>query len=558
MNLKVRIKLLNKFQQMKRLNILRKIAVDLMEFTLNNTEQKICNLLLAVVDAKSPDTVLRIAGGFVRDKLLGKTSHDIDISLNNMSGEQFANLVLEYMEENNIKHKGGVSVVKANPGQSKHLATAMVNIFGYPIDFVNLRKETYANSRIPTVEPGTPQEDAERRDLTINSLFYNINTGEIEDYVGGLEDLKNGIARTPIDPVQTFIDDPLRILRTIRFASKYNLDIEPSVIEAANNQEVKDAFKSKVSLERVWKELGGQEEPEGWKEGFLSGPNPHRAAHLLGEMGLRDIVFGLDEAEQKELGLEKGMISFDSEQYTPHHDLNIWNHTLKVLEHLVKYETPDELKQKAEDYLVRNLSALLHDVGKCDLCAIQMFPPDHPEYKARIKKLLEKYNLQHEGELRTYEEHAKSSAKIADHLLNRLKAPRHISKRVVKLVENHMRPHGMDSDISDKALRTFIKDLEKDWRNSLDLAIADAHGKSSVDSETRKKYDKIIERIDELISKMGGDTKVKSPISGKDLLEAGFKSGPTVGAALKALHEKLLEHPNMTKEEALLFVNKFK
>lgn len=517
-------------------HVLSKLGENkLHEIIFNDTEKKIFNLLLAVVKEKAPDTVLRVAGGFVRDKLLGKDSHDIDISLNNMSGEQFANLVKEYMDERGIKHKGGVSVVKANPDQSKHLATAMINIFGWPIDFVNLRKEEYADSRIPTVEPGTPEEDASRRDLTINSLFYNINTGQVEDFVGGIEDLKSGIARTPIDPVQTFIDDPLRILRTIRFAAKYNLNLAPELVEAANQPQVQEAFRSKVSQERVWKELAGQKEEDDWKAGFLSGPNPALAARLLGELGLRDILFGLSEDEMAELGIDKGMTSYDVDQNSPHHDLTVWEHTLSVLEHLVKNETTPDQKEQAEDYIVRNLSALLHDVGKCDLCSRQETPEGHY----------------------TYHGHESSSAKMAEHILNRMKAPSRVIERVKRLVQNHMRLHVLPENTTNRVLRRFVKELEDDWRHSVDLAVADAYGKQMAkdDPEVRKRYDEFARRMNELIAEMGGKTKAKAPITGHDLINLlGFKSGPVLGQALRHLEEALLDNPDMSKDEALQFI----
>lgn len=541
--------------EQRELRSLERLAVELQKINPTVHERKIFDLLLDVVKTKVPETILRIAGGWVRDGLLGKDSHDIDISINNMSGEDFANLVVQYMNEHNIKHKGGVSVVKANPDQSKHLATAMVNIFGLPIDFVNLRKEEYAHSRMPTIEPGTPEEDASRRDLTINSLFYNINEEKIEDFVGGIEDLKNNIARTPIDPLQTFIDDPLRILRSIRFAAKYDLELAPELIEAANNPKVQEAFRNKISKERVWKELaGGKTETGEWKAGFMAGPDPAKAAELLAKLGLRDILLGLNNEEMSNLGLTEGMLSFENEQHNPHHDLNIWMHTIKVLEHLVKHETSPEQKEKAEEFLVRNLSALLHDIGKCDLCAVQVFPPNHPEYKKRIKKLMDKYNLSHEGDLWTFNGHAESSAKIAEFVLTRMGAPNNIVKRVVSLVAAHMRPHGMIQQISDKQLRKFIEDLEGDWRNSMDLAIADASGKSVFDSNTRQKYIDLINKLDQILIQMGG-TKVKAPITGKDIMETlGVKPGPVIGQALRALHEQLLENPNITKEEALKFI----
>lgn len=124
------------------------------------------------------------------------------------------------------------------------------------IDVVNLRGEEYASeSRIPIITIGTPIQDAFRRDLTINSLFYNINTREIEDFTNkGIEDLKAGIIRTPLPPLQTFIDDPLRILRTFRFATRFGFKIEQDILEAIN-AEVKLALKTKISRERIRTEL---------------------------------------------------------------------------------------------------------------------------------------------------------------------------------------------------------------------------------------------------------------------------------------------------------------
>ena len=111
---------------------------------------------------------------------------------------------------------------------------------GLECDFVGLRSETYTDSRIPDqVQLGTPEEDALRRDLTINSLFYNVHTRQVEDYTGsGLTDLANKVARTPLPPKQTFEDDPLRILRCIRFASRFDLSVAEEVIEAIKQPEI--------------------------------------------------------------------------------------------------------------------------------------------------------------------------------------------------------------------------------------------------------------------------------------------------------------------------------
>lgn len=147
-----------------------------------------------------------------------------------MDGETFTLLLKKYCEENEVgEHISGFGVTKLNPEQSKNLRTATIKINDNFIDIVNLRTEKYSeDSRIPIIEIGTAKEDALRRDLTINALFYNIVTQEIEDLTEkGLDDIKNGIIRTPLDPFITFKDDPLRILRVFRFAGRFNYKVLP-------------------------------------------------------------------------------------------------------------------------------------------------------------------------------------------------------------------------------------------------------------------------------------------------------------------------------------------
>ena len=270
------------------------------------------------------------------------------------------------MAENGLR-KQNVTVVEANPEQSKHLATAMLKLFGQPIDFVNLRTETYADSRIPTMAMGTPEEDAQRRDLTINALFYNINNGEIEDFVGGIKDLHAKIARTPLDPVQTFMDDPLRILRTVRFASRYDLELDPALIAAAQNPKVQEAFRTKISNERIWAELAGKKDGDHYKPGALIGPNPIRAIELLKELGLMEAIFEPTEEDINALNVdfkkEGRMVPWNTPQNNAHHQFDIWNHTLNVVKNLENI-TPQSIVDDQELYLIRNLTALLHDIGK--------------------------------------------------------------------------------------------------------------------------------------------------------------------------------------------------
>lgn len=206
---------------------------------------------------------LRFTGGWVRDKLLGSTSVDIDIGIDTMTGFQFGNLMKQYLTqpETNAKYNqdvlGGLAKIDANPEKSKHLETVTTRILGLDIDLVNLRKETYAeDSRNPQMEFGTPEEDALRRDATVNALFYNLTSEKVEDFTKrGLKDMERKVIKTPLPPLQTFKDDPLRVLRAIRFASRLEYQIAEEDENAMSDESIKDALKLKISRERVGVEL---------------------------------------------------------------------------------------------------------------------------------------------------------------------------------------------------------------------------------------------------------------------------------------------------------------
>ena len=228
---------------------------------------------------------LRVVGGWVRDKLLGKQSADIDVALDTMAGKEFADRVNEYLASAG-ERTAAVGVIQANPEQSKHLETATMCVHGVWLDFVNLRSESYAEgSRIPeAVSFGTPLEDALRRDLTVNALFYNLHTRTVEDCTGqGLADLRSGVARTPLPPLRTLLDDPLRALRAVRLSTRLRFSLVPELAEAAAAPEALAALGSKVSRERV-----GVEE-----EGMLGGPRPLAALALLVRLRMAPVVFAL-------------------------------------------------------------------------------------------------------------------------------------------------------------------------------------------------------------------------------------------------------------------------
>ena len=206
---------------------------------------------------------LRFTGGWVRDKLLGASSQDIDVGISSLTGVRFGELMIEYVRDPATRSKypsnvlGTLAVIKENPEKSKNLETVKVKIFGVEVDLVNLRKETYRqDSRNPQMDFGTPHEDALRRDATVNSLFYHLSRDEVEDLTGqGLCDIGLKVIRTPMEPFQTFKDDPLRVLRCIRFASRLGYSIDGETWCAMNNPEIVAALRLKISRELIGVEM---------------------------------------------------------------------------------------------------------------------------------------------------------------------------------------------------------------------------------------------------------------------------------------------------------------
>ena len=218
------------------------------EFSLTEKEKECFSIIMNILKKNNlTSTICRVAGGWVRDKLLGKESDDIDIALNDMKGSTLANLINEEL----YPGKNKVGIIQQNVEKGKNLETATIKVCQTWIDLVNLRCDD--KNKI-----GTPLTDAERRDLSVNSLFYNINEGKVEDFTNkGIHDLENGIIETPIDAEITFRDDPLRILRMLRFAIKYKFRIGFNInnyIEK-NKEEIVKNFYDNISKERIEKEL---------------------------------------------------------------------------------------------------------------------------------------------------------------------------------------------------------------------------------------------------------------------------------------------------------------
>ncbi|EKX73301.1 tRNA nucleotidyltransferase/polyA polymerase family member protein [Theileria equi strain WA] len=226
--------------------------------TITESEKRLFDLLLGCVEVYSLNMDLRVVGGWVRDKLLNLGSKDIDIALPTMTGVEFCEHLNRYTSEK-FGFQRTIGVVKRCPEQSKHLETATMNILGFDVDFVNLRSEDYANnSRIPVMRIGTPFEDAQRRDFTVNAIFYNITRGIIEDFTGfGIEDLHDKVIRTCSPAFETFMDDPLRVIRAIRFTCRLKFDLHKDILDSISNKDVLKALNDKVSRPRISQEIDG-------------------------------------------------------------------------------------------------------------------------------------------------------------------------------------------------------------------------------------------------------------------------------------------------------------
>lgn len=343
---------------------LRRLLLDVAEYIDNAPVAPVDSQVALPDELAKQKLVLRFTGGWVRDKLLGVESHDIDVAINKMTGYQFGLRLKEYLEipgnpekygleglakndsqsnkagaSGKNKIVGGLHKIEANPEKSKHLETVTTKILGLDIDLVNLRKETYSeDSRNPQMEFGTPEEDALRRDATVNAMFYNLNTQAIEDFTGkGHDDMRKKIIRTPLEPYQTFKDDPLRVLRLIRFASRLNYDIDPEAEESMKNVEIQEALQAKISRERVGVEL----------DKMLRGPDPYRALVLIDRLSLYRIIFS-DPTQHP------------SKAYKP--DLNDWSTVYNFVNDLPAQskEIQDILVQDAEEqYFAWLLSAIV-------------------------------------------------------------------------------------------------------------------------------------------------------------------------------------------------------
>lgn len=497
--------------------------------TLTADEKEVISVLVNVAREKAPGMEPRIAGGWVRDKMLGVPSDDIDVMTDQVSGQQFASWVALKLGIDDP------AVFKINPEKSKHLETAEIKIpvssgQTYVVQFAGARKEVYtADSRIPTVEKASPQGDAMRRDLTINALFYNTVTQKVEDMTGqGIKDLISNTIRTPLDPLKTFTDDPLRMFRVIRFAAKYKGNIDPQTLEALKNPQLKVEMQ-KISKDRIGKEL---------KKTFEN-PNAEIAISLLKDTGLLDHIMS---ESLKGTKYEGKMAPLDMNQDNPNHKLNWWSHTFEVLLNTLKKFPQYEGEQR----VIMVLAALTHDMGK-------LFD------EIRVKKPGSDKHPGHEQGYTTYVGHEEESYEIVQHILKYLKLEPFI-QQVAGLARYHMMPHSLVRDNGgDKALRKFIRrmgEFSLNWLDVLNLSIADAYSKDkNVSPETIKDYQELERRLQAAMASLSPEAtatpKIKPILDGNEIMSIlGVKPGPHMKEMGEFVKELMDDNPAITKEEA--------
>ncbi|KAG6001144.1 hypothetical protein E4U43_001401 [Claviceps pusilla] len=245
-----------------------------------------------------PGLQIWIAGGWVRDRLLGIPSSDLDLALSNLTGREFGLFLESFSAKPEIEAKyqqraadlgipdarfSRFYIVERNNDKSKKLETAGGKLFGLDIDMVNLRKEVYdGQSRTPRMEFGTPEEDTFRRDATVNALLFDLEKQEVVDLTGrGLDDLDRKMMRTPLDPRQTFMDDPLRVLRLIRIGSKLGFALDPDAMRYMRDDDIQHALDTMITRDRVNIEL--------FK--IMRSPRPEVAFQRLFEANLYTPVF---------------------------------------------------------------------------------------------------------------------------------------------------------------------------------------------------------------------------------------------------------------------------
>lgn len=426
-----------------------------------------------------------VVGGYVRDLLLQKHDRDLDVLVMG-DGIRFVNTVATAL---------GIRTVVS----FERFGTAMVPLPGGKLEFVGARREQYQpGSRKPDVSPGTLEEDLLRRDFTVNAMAVALNSeryGELLDPLGGREDLAARLLRTPLDPAQTFADDPLRIMRAIRFASQLEFSVEAATLTALGA--MRDRLKQ-ISQERITDELLK----------MLGTERPSVGLKLMFDTGVMEVVF-------PELAQMAGV-----DQRGDHHHKDVLLHTLTVVDNIAR----------TTDNVWLRFAALVHDIAK----------PRTKAYKP--------------GTGWTFHGHEEVGARMMKKIFQRLKLPMEPLPYVEKLVRFHLRPMVLvDDAVTDSAVRRLVFETGNDIDDLMKLCRADITSKNPrLVTRYLKNYELVMQKIVEVEEK-DRLRNWQPPVRGDEIMAVcGIGEGRKVGELKKAIEEAILEGKIPNEHDAAL------
>ena len=437
-----------------------------------------------------------VIGGYVRDCFLGRSSDDIDVVVEG-SGVDFANKVAARLEE--IEYAQHRTRHKINVSEFKTYGTAMIKYRGLELEFVGARKESYRKeSRNPIVENGSLTDDQLRRDFTINAMAFSLckeDFGALVDPFGGLSDLERGIIRTPQDPDITFSDDPLRMLRAVRFATKLSTPqlqfcITPECMEAMRRNRNRLQI---LTRERIAEELNK----------MLVVPKPSKAFRLMDEAGLLELIL-------PSLTALKGVNVMEGKGHKDNFD-----HTLQVLDNVAELE----MESRPEPNVWLRWAALLHDVGK-----------------ARTRRYDPSVGW-------TFHGHEVVGGRMVPKIFASLKLPQNEKMDYVKkLVELHLRPIALvTEEVTDSAVRRLLFEAGDDIDDLMILCHGDITSKNLRKVERLHANFELVQRKLVEVEEKDAIRNFKNPIDGDYIMKLfGIEPCRTIGELKEYVKEAIL------------------